>query len=497
MLHFLIQQTHQIYTSTFQSFDKNIPLESTTYLNCNSIVIVLAKSCNIVTVPLHRKLKKKKSYYKLNSKIQGMTLKSLTIIALGLISSAVAFSQEEKVDTLNVLDQRVTTIEDALSVNKKLTIGGYVQAQFEMTGKDGTTKIGLARNASETGNINRLGIRRTRLKVGYKSGFYSLQMEIDANATEFTMRDAFIKLTDPYLEIASLNVGIFNRPFGYEVGCSTPSVESAERSRVITTLFPDEKDQGAMITLQGQKNTFWNNIKLEAGIFGGNGYRIDLDNKKDIIGHLSYAATNSTFKYGFGVSVYDGFVSQMTKKIYTISDGAFVVDSTSSNKGEFAKRSYIGVDANVSVSSFLGLTSLRGEYITGKQPGTATITRSPISNTPYLGDTYLRNVSGGYIHLIQDIATTKHSISLKYDFYDPNTSVAGNQIGTSVAGKTSTNRADIAFQTIGIGYFYRFNSNIRLLVSYDHIINETSVALSEYAVNRNDDVTTVRVQYKF
>ncbi|HZK69513.1 MAG TPA: hypothetical protein VFC36_07975, partial [Paludibacter sp.] len=66
-------------------------------LNCNSIVIVLAKSCNIVAVSLHRKLKEKKSYYKLNSKNQKMKLKSLAIIALGLISSAVAFSQGEKV----------------------------------------------------------------------------------------------------------------------------------------------------------------------------------------------------------------------------------------------------------------------------------------------------------------------------------------------------------------------------------------------------------------
>lgn len=426
-----------------------------------------------------------------------MNLRKITLY-FGLSCSVMTFAQEvTKKDTLATLMNAVDQLVATSNSDHKLTIGGYVQTQFETTGKDGSTKVGLARNATETADLNRFGVRRTRLKVGYKSGFYSMQVELDMNATEFTMRDSYIKLTDPYKEMLSLNVGIFNRPFGYEIGYSTVGIESAERSRVITTLMPDEKDQGAMLTLQGPKNTFWNNIKLEAGLFGGNGYRIDLDNKKDFIGHLSFSKSTSDVKYGFGVSAYDGYISQLTKKVYSMSNGGFAVDSTATNKGQFAKRAYLGFDGNLNVSSFLGMTSLRAEYILGQQPGTSDATKSPISNTLYAGDTYIRSVRGGYVHLVQDIGTTKHSITLKYDFYDPNTKIAGNQIGASVLGTSKTNKADVAYQTIGIGYFYRFNSTLRFLIHYDHILNERSTALSGYNVNRDDDVITLRAQYKF
>lgn len=68
---------------------------------------------------------------------------------------------------------------------------------------------------------------------------------------------------------------------------------------------------------------------------------------------------------------------------------------------------------------------------------------------------------------------TKHSIVLKYDWYDPNTKVAGTKIGiaASKAGK-----ADIAYSTLGLGYMYRMNNNIRLTAYYDLVTNEkTSV----------------------
>ena len=48
-----------------------------------------------------------------------MKLKSLAIIALGLISSTVAFSQE-KVDSLDVHEQRISLVEDGLFQLKKL-----------------------------------------------------------------------------------------------------------------------------------------------------------------------------------------------------------------------------------------------------------------------------------------------------------------------------------------------------------------------------------------
>ena len=54
-----------------------------------------------------------------------MKLKSLAFITLGLLSSTVTFSQlEEKVDTLSVHEQRITSLEDGVVSSKKLKISG-------------------------------------------------------------------------------------------------------------------------------------------------------------------------------------------------------------------------------------------------------------------------------------------------------------------------------------------------------------------------------------
>ena len=69
-------------------------------------------------------------------------------------------------------------------------------------------------------------------------------------------------------------------------------------------------------------------------------------------------------------------------------------------------------------------------------------------------------MAGGYVHFIQDIADTKHSEVVKYDWYDPNTNIAANQIGVGA----KTGKADVAYSTLGLGYMYRMNNNIRIML---------------------------------
>ena len=47
--------------------------------------------------------------------------------------------------------------------------------------------------------------------------------------------------------------GVFNRPFGHEIGYSTSGLESPERATIIQYFFPDERDLGAMLTLRTKK----------------------------------------------------------------------------------------------------------------------------------------------------------------------------------------------------------------------------------------------------
>jgi len=434
-----------------------------------------------------------------------MKFKSLAIIALGLVSSTVAFSQEAKVDSLNMLDQRVTTVEDGLFQLKKLKLSGYIQAQWQSSQLDSLgkktndMKVGTALNQLEKtpgmSDYNRYGVRRGRLKATYEDFGCQAVIEFDISEGGLKTKDLYLNILDPWVNTIALKGGVFDRPFGYEIAYSSSKLESPERSRIIQTLFPDEKDLGSMLTIQAPKTSPWNVLKLEAGLLSGNSINKDYKTKKDFAGHLTYNKALATMKFGLGVSMYAGYMLQTTANVYTMSNGAFVLDSKASNLNAYTKRSYFGVDGQFSVASDLGLSSIRAEYISGKQPGTFGSSASLNNADPTLiaaSDTYIRPFSGGYINFVQDIADTKHSIVVKYDWYDPNTDVAGNKI--NVAAKTGL--ADMAYSTLGLGYMYRMNNNVRIMAYYDIVSNE-STKVKGYFSNVKDNLVTVRLQYKF
>jgi len=438
-----------------------------------------------------------------------MKLKSLAIIALGLICSTVAFSQE-KVDSLDLHEQRISLVEDGLVQLKKLKLSGYIQAQWQSSqldsalNKSNDMKVGIANNGPEkvagANNYNRFGVRRGRLKATYEDFGCQAVIEFDISESGLKTKDLYLNVLDPWLNTFAVKGGVFDNPFGYEIGYSSSKLESPERSRLIQTLFPDEKTLGGMLTIQAPKTSPWNVLKLEAGLVAGNAISKDYKSQKDFVGHLTYVNSTPTLKYGIGVSLYSGYILQTNANVYTMSNGAFVLDNTASNLNSFASRSYFGLDGQFSIASDLGLSSLRAEFISGNQPGTSGSSASPNAYDPTTAaaaDTYIRPFNGGYINFVQDIADTKHSIVVKYDWYDPNTAVAGDQI--LVAAKTG--KADVAYSTLGLGYMYRLNTNVRLMVYYDMVTNEKvskySSSLKGFTNDLADNVVTVRFQYKF
>jgi len=457
-----------------------------------------------------------------------MKLKSFTIIALGLICTTFVFSQEEKIDTLALHEQRISLVEDGLLQVKKLKISGYIQSEWQMSQIDingngsQDMKVGLGANAGEKANaianpgatFSRFGVRRGRLKATYTDNGCTGVFYIDATEKGVIIKEAYASALDPWAGILTLKAGLFNRPFGYEIEYSSSSRESPERSRIIQTLFPSERDLGAMITLQAPKTSPWNVLKLDLGLFGGNAMGTDSKTPKDLIGHLNYVNAVGNIKYGLGASFYNGYIFQATKNVYAMTNNVFkAVGDSASNFNQYANRQYYGFDGQFSLSSDLGLTTLRGEYIFGTQPGSSSSSSSPdltVKPTGYAtapslntGDNYNRNFAGGYVILSQDIADTKHSLTVKYDWYDPNTKVSGNNIGaaTTAAGTKATSKADIAYSTIGLGYLYRMNSNVKFMVYYDMPVNETSSALnvkgSDFTKKLAANLLTVRMQFKF
>ena len=341
-------------------------------------------------------------------------------------------------------------------------------------------------------------IRRGRLKATWTNTHSSFVFQVDATeAGTVSLKDAYFKYTDPYLQLFTLTGGLFNRPFGNEVQMSSSDRESPERGRMSQIIFPGERDMGFMLTIQAPKTSRWNFIKLDAGLFNGTGLGAkEFDKKKDFIGRLSInkASLNEKLKVALGTSYYDGGFRQDNDTVFsikTVNDSMRFVQQNGNYKGETTKRKYFGVDAQFSIDWFPGITTIRAEMIFGEQPGLSNDTKSisAVVTKPI----FQRKFNGGYVYFLQNIGQSKAQFVLKYDWYDPNKDVSGDQVGTQNSNLTE---ADIKYSTIGVGGIWRFDQNLKLMAYYDIVKNE-STKLKGYTSDIKDNVFTLRLQYRF
>lgn len=374
----------------------------------------------------------------------------------------------------------------------KITLSGYIQGQYQYGQEEASLRIG-GENENPEKSFSRIGIRRGRVKLIYEEGVASGVFQIDLTEKGIAFKDVYINVKDPWFKTNALRAGIFDRPFGYEIAYSSSRRESPERSTVFQTLFPEERDLGGMLVLQAKESSPLHFLKLEGGWFAGNGIKQETDSKKDFIGHLSAKKNiGDSFAFGLGASLYNGFVYQGTANVYSMQDDGFVLHSHATNVGQFAKREYYGFDARTSLVTAWGEMQIRAEYVFGKQPGTALNTKSPNYSALPATDTYIRNFQGGYLFLIQEIGESPFAAVVKYDWYDPNTKVAGDQIGLKGTSKT-----DLAQSTWGVGALWEIHKAVRLQAYYEFNTNEKTAAIEGKNENVKDDVFTLRLQYKF
>jgi hypothetical protein len=309
-----------------------------------------------------------------------------------------------------------------------------------------------------------------------------------------------MRITDKKYKMFILTGGIFDRPFGYEISYSSRLRESPERGRMSQTLFPNERDLGAMFSIDYKHKPTKNGIRLDAGMFNGTGFLInDIDSRKDFIGKLSYRNDKNTkVRYGVGLSLYYGSLINDTKYVYTMSGSAYTVDSSEVNINHYEKRIYQGINLQLNFFTPAGFSIIRAEYIQGQQPGHDKSSASPTAillSSP----TYVRPFNGAYFYFVQNIFRSRHQLVFKYDWYDPNIKVKGKDIGLP---GTNTGTGDIRFDTYGAGYIFRATDNVRLMAYYDFVRNEkTSVegedSTEDYRKDLKDDVLTLRLQYRF
>ena len=460
-----------------------------------------------------------------------MNVRVLLIAGACFLGSSMLKAQESS-ELLDELETRTAVLENSVRLLQKFKVSGYIQTQYQwaQVNADGNNfKLANRANAYEQrefskGDLNgygRFGIRRGRIKFTYEDGIASGVVQIDVTDKGISgdrnvvmFKDVYLQIKDPWFGTCNLKSGIFDRPFGFEIAYSSSRRESPERSRIFQSLFPDERDLGTMLTLQPAKSSKLNILKLEAGMFAGNGIKPQFTTHMDFIGHLSVSkpiGTNTVLSGG--VSAYLGGVMQNDSSVFVMKDNKFVSDGKKGdNIGKIAKRQYIGFDLQLSTITPAGFTQLRGEYIFGEHPGNASnaydfkFNISSGNALPMTGPVYMRKISGGYVMLVQDLGTSPFSAIVKYDWYNPNTEVSGDDIRVSGSG---TGTGDIARSNVGLGLYWRIHPALRLTAYYDIVRNETTKELPDTKVDgkitaygyegsdRKADVFTLRLQYKF
>ena len=451
-------------------------------------------------------------------------MKQGLLLAMALLSFFClkpAFAQEQaasKADLQEVKEALQGVSESAAEYRgyvdalRKIKITGYLQPQWRFTDLVNTVyPIGSVSGGAFPANVkNMFQVRRGRLKVTYDNVITQFVLQIDAIQTGFTTKDAYLMVIEPWTKSFGLQMGIFDRPFGYEISYSSSSRETPERSRMYQTLFPGERELGAKLFYAPPAGPL-SFLRADVGVFNGSGPTAnEFDSEKDIIGHVAVQVPFDAIgaALDFGVSGYFGSVRNNTKLLYkagTLPNGnlGFDTDSTGTNLSAPVARTYIGIDAQFYLDiPSIGGAILRGEYIFGKQPGTSSTTSSP-SAQPTTG-IYQRELAGWYLYYIQNIGD-RDQLVVKYDEYDPNTKVAAADfLPTNTSGATGLTATDLKYSTLGLGLVHYWDDNVKFMLYYEIVNNEkltgitsSSSSLFPYADDARDNVFTFRVQYKF
>ncbi|MFP5247975.1 MAG: porin [Thermoanaerobaculia bacterium] len=352
--------------------------------------------------------------------------KLLIVIALLVCVPVLAQEQEE-----NPQQEALTEIKNILDGLSKLKVTGYIQGQY----------VNDESSVNETGrNRDQFSVRRGRVKFTYQATPTSkFVLQPDITSSGVTLKDGYVELTEPWTTWKhTLTAGQFNWPFGFEIMYSSSAREVPERSRVVRTLFPGERDRGVMLSGVGLGDRFNYRVAIVNGT--GTVASNDLNKRKDFVGRVGY----SFGALDLGASVYRG------------SD--LIATSTNAKGVEFDKqRQGIDVQWATPVTGLL----LRGEYIRGKQPPASGTTRSASPD-----------VDGWYFYAVQNIGT-RHQFIVRADEYDPDTDVDDNSV-----------------RTINPSYIFHWDAHSKVMAAYELIE-------SEGGTDPDDNVFTLRYQYSF
>ena len=336
----------------------------------------------------------------------------------------------------NPVAEAMTEMKNVLDALNKLRITGYLQAQYV---DDESSQDALG-GSTGTRNRDQFSVRRARIKFTYQATPTSkFVLQPDITSSGVVLKDGYVELTEPWTQWKhTLTAGQFNWPFGFEIMYSSSQREVPERSRIVRTLFPGERDRGVMLSGRTPNEKFNYRVAIVNGT--GTVRSDDLNERKDVLGRIGY----SFGPLDVGASVYRG-----SDLIATATNAAGV---------DFDKQRQ-GIDVQWA-TPIPGL-GIRGEYITGKQ--------APNSGT---NRTESFDVDGWYFYAIQNIGT-RHQVVVRLDQYDPDTDTGNN-----------------AIRTINPSYIFHWDAHSKIMASYELIDTQG-------ASDPDDNVFTLRYQFSF
>lgn len=381
---------------------------------------------------------------------------------------------------------------------------GYLQPQYQVAQEKGARSWNGGDFAPHVNN--RFMLRRGRFRLDYARMNPQEQLSLyfvfqfDGTERGVVIRDFWGRIFENKWQVFQFTMGMFARPFGYEVNMSSADRESPERGRMSQILMRNERDLGAMVSFEPRRSDHpLRYLKLDAGFFNGQGLTAaaEYDSYKDFITRASWKPypLSKKFIISGGLSYFNGGLFQNTKYTYEIAHDAsgkmFLVDSVDDNLGRKAPRKYYGADVQLKWKQKKGATLLRAEYWRGTQTASAGTSETPVAllQEPY----YVRRFDGAFIYLLQNIVNDHNQVGIKYDWYDPNTDVKGEEIGKAGNNINATN---IKYTTVSVGYNCIINENVRLMMWYDFIKNENT-SLAGYTGDLKDNVFTARLQFRF
>jgi hypothetical protein len=381
-----------------------------------------------------------------------------------------------------------------------IRITGYLQTQFQKAQGSGISSF--SSGDFSPNSDSRFMIRRGRIKIDRVDKFSSIVFQLDGTQDGVRLMDAFIQLHDQASSPFRFTAGLFNRPFGYSIVYSSGFRDFPERARVFQTLMPRERDLGAMLSFNPKKELKF--LSADVAIVNGSGLNAkDFDKRKDFIGNLNFKFDSLTksknLHLGFGASIYQGTVRSNTTTYFIASKSGFTEKTSSNFVGKNLTRDYFGANLQIEIENSFGTTAFKTEYVFGTQPGVAASSTingflaSQSFNEQPLTNLYLRQFSGHYFWLTQQIAKSKFNALLAYDVYDPNTKIKESEIG--YAGNNTT-AGDIKFSTLGYGLAYNLNPRTKFTLYNERIINKSTM-LTGFTNDLKDDVFTARIQYRW